>query len=63
MYYTVTNGSAAFDTLQESIPHITVYIRKKIDLLGKHSGVKSFLHALHNNNRNNIYHNNNNHQN
>ena len=24
-YYTVTNGSAAFDTLQESIPHITVY--------------------------------------
>ena len=24
-YYTVTNGSAAFDTLQEPIPHITVY--------------------------------------
>ena len=25
MYYTVTNGFAAFDTLQEPIPHITVY--------------------------------------
>ena len=25
MYYTVTNGSAAFDTLQTPIPHITVY--------------------------------------
>ena len=25
MYYTVTNGSAAFDTLQEPIPLITVY--------------------------------------
>ena len=25
MYYTVTNGSAAFDTLQVPIPHITVY--------------------------------------
>ena len=25
MYYTVTNGSSAFDTLQEPIPHITVY--------------------------------------
>ena len=25
MYYTVTNGSAAFDTLQGPIPHITVY--------------------------------------
>ena len=24
MYYTVTNGFAAFDTLQEPIPHITV---------------------------------------
>ena len=24
-YYTVTNGSAAFDTLQEPIPHITEY--------------------------------------
>ena len=24
-YYTVTNDSAAFDTLQEPIPHITVY--------------------------------------
>ena len=24
-YYTVTDGSAAFDTLQESIPRITVY--------------------------------------
>ena len=24
-YYTVTNGSPAFDTLQEPIPHITVY--------------------------------------
>ena len=24
-YYAVTNGSAAFDTLQEPIPHITVY--------------------------------------
>ena len=24
-YYTVTNGSAAFDTLQEPIPHIAVY--------------------------------------
>ena len=24
-YYTVTNGSAAFDTLTEPIPHITVY--------------------------------------
>ena len=23
--YTVTNGSAAFDTLQAAIPHITVY--------------------------------------
>ena len=23
-YYTVTNGSAAFDTLQEPIPYITV---------------------------------------
>ena len=25
-YYTLTNGSAAFDTLQAPIPHITVYI-------------------------------------
>ena len=25
MHYTVTNGSAAFDTLQAPIPHITVY--------------------------------------
>ena len=25
MQYTVTNGSAAFDTLQAPIPHITVY--------------------------------------
>ena len=25
MYYTVTNGSAAYDTLQAPIPHITVY--------------------------------------
>ena len=24
-YYTVTNGSAAFDTMQAPIPHITVY--------------------------------------
>ena len=24
-YYTVTNGSAALDTQQEPIPHITVY--------------------------------------
>ena len=24
-YYTVTDGSAAFDTLQAPIPHITVY--------------------------------------
>ena len=24
-YYTVTNGSATFDTLQAPIPHITVY--------------------------------------
>ena len=24
-YYTVTNGSAAFDTLPAPIPHITVY--------------------------------------
>ena len=24
-YYTVTNGSVAFDTLQEPITHITVY--------------------------------------
>ena len=24
-YYTVSNGSASFDTLQEPIPHITVY--------------------------------------
>ena len=24
-YYTFTNGSAAFDTLQVRIPHITVY--------------------------------------
>ena len=24
-FYTVTNGSAAFDKLQEPIPHITVY--------------------------------------
>ena len=24
-YYTVINGSAAFDTLQAPIPHITVY--------------------------------------
>ena len=24
-YYTVTNGSAAFDTLQAAIPHITVH--------------------------------------
>ena len=24
-YYLVTNGSAAFDTLQTPIPHITVY--------------------------------------
>ena len=24
-YYTVTNGAAAFDTLQASSPHITVY--------------------------------------
>ena len=24
-YYTVTNGSAAFDTLQAPIKHITVY--------------------------------------
>ena len=24
-YYTVKNGSAAFDTLQGPIPHITVY--------------------------------------
>ena len=24
-YYTVTNGSAAFDTLQAPIPHIAVY--------------------------------------
>ena len=24
-YYTVINGSAAFDTLQEPIPQITVY--------------------------------------
>ena len=24
-YYSVTNGSAAFGTLQEPIPHITVY--------------------------------------
>ena len=24
-YYTVTNGSAAFDTLQAPIPYITVY--------------------------------------
>ena len=24
-YYTSTNGSAAFDTLQAPIPHITVY--------------------------------------
>ena len=24
-YYTVRNGSAAFDTLQAPIPHITVY--------------------------------------
>ena len=24
-YYTATNGSAAFDTLQAPIPHITVY--------------------------------------
>ena len=26
MYYTVTNGSAAFHTLQAPIPHITAYI-------------------------------------
>ena len=25
MYYTVANGSAAFDTLQAPIPHITLY--------------------------------------
>ena len=25
MYYTVTNGSAAFDTVQAPLPHITVY--------------------------------------
>ena len=25
MYYTVTNGSAAFETLQAPIPHIAVY--------------------------------------
>ena len=25
MYYTVTNGSAAFETLQTPIPHITEY--------------------------------------
>ena len=25
MYYTVTHGSAAFDTLQAPIPRITVY--------------------------------------
>ena len=25
MYYTVANGSAPFDKLQETIPHITVY--------------------------------------
>ena len=25
MCYTVTNGSAAFDTLKASIPHITLY--------------------------------------
>ena len=24
-YYTFTNGSAAFDTLQQRIPHITVH--------------------------------------
>ena len=24
-YYTVTNGSAAVDTLQAPIPHITIY--------------------------------------
>ena len=24
-YYTETNGSAAFDTLQAPVPHITVY--------------------------------------
>ena len=24
-YYTITNGSAAFNTLQAPIPHITVY--------------------------------------
>ena len=32
-YYTFTNGSAAFDTLQAQIPHITIYyicIRKLI---------------------------------
>ena len=39
--YTVTNGSAAFETLQEPIPHITVYyicIHKLI----------TFLTLLHN---------------
>ena len=35
-YYTVTNGSAAFGTLQATIPHITVYyicIQKLITFL------------------------------
>ena len=28
-YYTVTNGSAAFETQQVRIPHITVYYRRR----------------------------------
>ena len=41
-YYTVTNGCAAFDTLQAPTPHITVYyicIHKLITLV-------TFLHLI-----------------
>ena len=39
-YYTVTNGSAAFETLQAPIPHITVYY------ICKHKLIK-FVTLLH----------------
>ena len=39
-YYTVTNGSAAFDTLQAPIPHITEYYICIIKLI-------TFMNLLH----------------
>ena len=39
-YYTVTNGSAAFDTLQAPIPYITVYY------IGTHKLI-TFVTLLH----------------